>query len=126
MNLENGSRGQVGAAEGTGRSRHVFDVDDLGGAGIAAVLDRAARDPAGLPRVLSSRGVALLFEKASNRTRNSTEMAVVALGGHPVYIQGSEVGLGVRESPADVARTLACYHDVVCARVIDHATLVAM
>ncbi len=126
MNADNEDGGQVGAPEGTGRSRHVFDVDDLGGAGIAAVLDRAERDPAGLPRVLSGRGVALLFEKASNRTRNSTEMAVVALGGHPVYIQGPEVGLGVRESPADVARTLACYHDVLCARVIDHATLVAM
>lgn len=116
----------MGAPQGTGPSRHVFDVDDLGAAGIAAVLDRAAMDPAGLPRVLSGRGVGLLFEKASNRTRNSTEMAVVALGGHPVYIQGSEVGLGVRESPADVARTLSCYHDVLCARVIDHATLVAM
>jgi ornithine carbamoyltransferase len=109
-----------------GRTRHVCDVDDLGAAGVAAVLDRAVVDPAALPRVLSGRGVALLFEKASNRTRNSTEMAVVALGGHPVYIQGSEVGLGVRESPADVARTLACYHDVLCARVMDHATLTAM
>ncbi len=126
MSVDNDSRDQVSTPEGTGRSRHVFDVDDLGGADIAAVLDRAVRAPTGLPRVLSGRGVALLFEKASNRTRNSTEMAVVALGGHPVYIQGSEVRLGVRESAADVARTLACYHDVLCARVIDHATLVAM
>ncbi len=67
-----------------------------------------------------------MFEKASNRTRNSTEMAVVALGGHPVYIQGHEVGLDVREPAADVARTLACYHSVIGARVIDHGTLVRM
>ncbi len=123
---ELGGTGEAGAIRGRGPTRHLFDVDDLGPDGLAAVLERAALDPAGLPPVLAGRGVALLFEKASNRTRNSTEMAVVALGGHPVYIQGSEVGLGVRESPADVARTLACYHDVLCARVMDHSSLVAM
>jgi ornithine carbamoyltransferase len=76
--------------------------------------------------VLEGQGVALLFEKASNRTRNSSEMAAVALGGHPVYIQGDEVGIDVREPAEDVARTLACYHSVLCARVIDHGTLVRM
>jgi ornithine carbamoyltransferase len=110
----------------TSPTRHVLDVDDLGHVGLATVLALAERPPHALPHVLEGRGVAMVFEKASNRTRNSTEMAVVALGGHPVYIQGSEVGLGVRESAGDVARTLACYHAVVCARVIDHATLVAM
>ncbi|HXY27373.1 MAG TPA: ornithine carbamoyltransferase, partial [Acidimicrobiales bacterium] len=39
---------------------------------------------------------------------------------HPVYIQGSEVGLDERETAEDVARTLACYHRVICARVFDH------
>ena len=57
--------------------------------------------------VLAGQGVALLFEKPSARTRNSTEMAVVDLGGHPVYIQGAEVGLDTRETAEDVARTLA-------------------
>ena len=52
----------------------------------------------------------MVFEKPSTRTRNSTEMAVVALGGHPVYIQGHEVGIDTREPAEDVARTLACYH----------------
>ncbi len=76
-----------------------------------------------LSSVLLGRGVAMVFEKPSNRTRNSTEMAAVALGAHPVYIQGSEVGIDARETAADVARTLACYHAVICARVIDHGTL---
>ena len=53
-------------------------------------------------------------------------MAVVQLGGHPVYIQKEEVGLGVRESVEDVARTLACYHSVIAARVMDHRDLVTM
>ena len=47
-------------------------------------------------------------------------MAVVDLGGHPVYIQGAEVGLDTRETAEDVARTLGCYHRVLCARVFDH------
>ncbi len=107
-------------------TRHVLEVDDLGPSGVAEVVALAERAPADLTRVLAGRGVALVFEKPSNRTRNSSEMAVVALGGHPVYIQGSEVGLDVRETGADVARTLACYHAVIGARVIDHGTLERM
>ncbi|HEX3981586.1 MAG TPA: ornithine carbamoyltransferase, partial [Acidimicrobiales bacterium] len=107
-------------------ARHVLDIDDLGPVGLADVLALAERDPGQLASVLRGEGVALLFEKPSNRTRNSSEMAAVALGGHPVYIQGDEVGLDVRESAADVARTLACYHAVVCARVVDHGSLQRM
>jgi ornithine carbamoyltransferase len=108
------------------RVRHVLDIDDLGPSGLDEVLVLAERDPADLASVLRGKGVALVFEKPSNRTRNSSEMATVALGGHPVYIQGSEVGLDVRETAADVARTLACYHAVVCARVVDHGSLERM
>jgi ornithine carbamoyltransferase len=106
--------------------RHVLDIDDLGTDGLAAVLALAATDPARLPKALAGQGVAMVFEKPSNRSRNSAEMATVSLGGHPVYIQGKEVGLDVRETAADVARTLACYHAVLCARVMDHTSLVRM
>jgi ornithine carbamoyltransferase len=75
---------------------------------------------------LRGKGVALYFEKPSARTRNSMEMAVVQLGGHPVTIQKEEIGLGVRESAADVARTLACYHSIIAARVHDHGLLEEM
>jgi ornithine carbamoyltransferase len=107
-------------------TRHVLEVDDLGPDGVEEVLALAGRDPATLPRSLEGQGVALVFEKPSARTRNSSEMAAVALGGHPVYIQGAEVGIDVRETAADVARTLACYHRVLCARVFDHGSLERM
>jgi ornithine carbamoyltransferase len=68
----------------------------------------------------------MVFEKPSARTRNSTEMATVDLGGHPVMITSAEVGIGVRESAEDVARTLGSFHRVVAARVFDHQTLVKM
>jgi ornithine carbamoyltransferase len=54
------------------------------------------------------------------------EMAVVQLGGHPVYIQRDEIGLGTRETAEDVIRTLACYHALVAARVQDHGVLESM
>jgi ornithine carbamoyltransferase len=79
-----------------------------------------------LGRPLEGKGVALLFQKPSARTRNSVEMAVVQLGGHPVTIRDEEVGLGRRESVADVARTLACYHAVIAARLADHNDLLAL
>jgi ornithine carbamoyltransferase len=79
-----------------------------------------------LGRPLQGKGAALVFQKPSARTRNSMEMAVVQLGGHPVYIQKEEVGLGTRETAGDVARTLACYHSLIAARVMDHGDLVRM
>ncbi len=102
----------------------LFDIDDLWPNGYDRVLELASSDSVG--PVLGGQGVALLFEKPSARTRNSTEMAVVGLGGHPVYIQGTEVGLDTRESAEDIARTLGCYHRVLCARVFDHNVLVRM
>ena len=102
----------------------LHDIDDLDLDAWERVLTLALEQPAG--RRLAGQGVALLFEKPSARTRNSTEMAVVDLGGHPVYIQGTEVGLDTRETAEDVARTLACYHRVICARVFDHALFARM
>ena len=104
--------------------RHLLEIDDLTPAEIRRVLDLAG-DPAP-PQVLAGKGMALVFEKPSARTRNSMEMAVVQLGGHPVYIQGAEVGLGVREPVEDVTRTLACYHAAVGARVFEHDKVEAM
>ncbi len=97
--------------------RHLLEIDDLTVDELRAVVDRAAR-PA--EPVLAGRGVGLVFEKPSTRTRHSTEMAVVQLGGHPVTVQGDEVGIDVRESAEDVARTLSCYHAAIGARVFEH------
>ena len=104
--------------------RNFFDLDDLDVDEWEHLLGFALDPPARAP--LTGQGVALLFQKPSARTRNSTEMAVVDLGGHPVYIQGTEVGLDERETAEDVARTLACYHRVICARVFEHSMLVRM
>lgn len=104
--------------------RHLLEIDDLTAAEFAHILDLSEqRDP---PPVLARKGVALIFEKPSNRTRNSAEMAVFGLGGHPITIRGEEMGLGVRESVEDVTRVLARYHAIVAARVFDHGVLEQM
>jgi ornithine carbamoyltransferase len=105
-------------------NRHFLEVDDLNAEELSEVLDLAASSE--YPPVLAGQGVALLFEKPSARTRNSTEVAVFQLGGHPVSIRGEEVGLDTRESAEDIARVLAGYHGAIGARVIDHRTLVRM
>lgn len=104
--------------------RHLLEVDDLTPIELHAVLALSA-DPTP-PRVLEGRGMALVFEKPSARTRNSMEMAVVQLGGHPLTIRGDEVGFDVRESVEDVTRTLACYHGAIGARVFAHGTVERM
>jgi ornithine carbamoyltransferase len=104
--------------------KDLLTITDLGQEGIEAILALSERRDLG--GVLAGRGVALVFQKPSARTRNSMEMAVVQLGGHPVYIQKEEVGLGTRETAEDVARTLACYHQVIAARVMDHRDLERM
>jgi ornithine carbamoyltransferase len=106
--------------------RHLLEIDDLSTDEFHEIIELGRTAPAELPRSLDGRGVACVFEKPSARTRNSTEMAVVQLGGHPVYITDAEVGIDTRESAEDVARTLACYHEVICARVFDHGVLERM
>jgi ornithine carbamoyltransferase len=110
-------------------TRNLLDVDELDPGRLTRILDQAAlgrSDVRAIPQVLAGFGVAAIFEKPSARTHTSFEMAVVALGGHPVMLNADELQMGVRESVADVARTLACYCAVIAARVFEHETLVEM
>jgi ornithine carbamoyltransferase len=103
--------------------KHLLSILDLSAADVEWIL-AASEQPH--PRLLEGKGVALYFEKPSSRTRNSMELATAQLGGHPVYIQPNELGIGSRESVADVTRTLACYHAIIAARVFDHGLLEQM
>ena len=107
---------------------HFLDVDDLSAAALRRVLDRAAtwKETGKVPDLLAGKAVAAVFEKPSARTRVSFEVAVSTLGGHCVTLRGEELGLGSRESVADIARTLASYCTIVGARVFDHRVLEEM
>jgi ornithine carbamoyltransferase len=103
--------------------RPLLSIRDLTAADLEWIL-AASEQP--YPRILEDKGVALYFEKPSARTRNSMELAVAQLGGHPVYLQPAELGIGTRESVADVTHTLACYHAIIAGRVFDHGLLEEM
>jgi ornithine carbamoyltransferase len=104
--------------------RHLLDVDDLSSEDLAGVLDLAEQaDP---PHVLAGQGAALFFEKPSNRTRLSMELAVVQLGGHPVSLRGEEVGIDTRETAEDLARVFSVFCALIGARVFEHAKLARM
>jgi ornithine carbamoyltransferase len=103
--------------------RHFLQIDDVSPQELEEILNYAEVPPSPL---LSGRGVALVFEKPSLRTRNSAEMAVVELDGHPAYITNAEISLDVRESVEDVTRTLNGYYDILAARVFAHETLERM
>ncbi|MEO6570055.1 MAG: ornithine carbamoyltransferase [Ilumatobacteraceae bacterium] len=100
--------------------RSLLDVTDQTPDEIRMVLQLAGRPIAALGRPLDGRGAALIFEKPSNRTRHSMEMAVVQLGGHPVYTRGDEVGFDTREPVEDIARIMSGYHALIAARVFSH------
>ncbi len=70
--------------------------------------------------LLKGKVLGMIFQKPSLRTRVSFDMAMRQLGGDALYLSPNEIGLGQRESVADVARVLAGYVDVIMARVFAH------
>jgi ornithine carbamoyltransferase len=104
-------------------TRHFLDVTDLSSDEVREVLRLAQVPVAELGRPMEGLGAALIFEKDSNRTRQSMEMAVFQLGGHPVYTRGEEVKFDEREPVEDIVRIMQGYHAVIAARVKEHAVL---
>ncbi len=98
-----------------------FSPDELQGILDLAVELKKERSEKGvnLP-VLKNKVLGMVFQKPSLRTRVSFDMAMRHLGGDALYLSPNEIGLGQRESIADVARVLAGYVDVVMARVFAH------
>jgi ornithine carbamoyltransferase len=123
------------AAKTDGRERLPAGSDLLGAgalssAGWSTMLADSARLKAEWQRhgehatqPLRGRSVALVFEHPSLRTRISTELAVGQLGGQAVYLVGSDVGLGRRESAHDIGRTLGAWVSAIVARTLHDETL---
>ncbi len=74
----------------------------------------------GNPPILKNKVLAMIFQKPSLRTRVSFDMAMRHLGGDALYLSPAEIGLGKRESIADIARVISGYVDILMARVFDH------
>ena len=71
--------------------------------------------------IFKGKVLGMIFQKPSLRTRISFDMAMRHCGGDALYLSPNEIGLGKRESIADVARVLSGYVQGLMARVFDHA-----
>ncbi|MCQ4349407.1 MAG: ornithine carbamoyltransferase [Sulfolobales archaeon] len=76
-----------------------------------------------VPKKLSGKSVALIFEKPSTRTRVSMEVAINALGGHPIVLSKSDIQMSRGEPVEDTARVLGRMVSAIGARVLNHSTL---
>jgi ornithine carbamoyltransferase len=73
------------------------------------------------PQTLQGRSLAMFFEKPSLRTHVTFEAGMSQLGGHAILLRPDQVGIGTRETPADVARNLSRWVDGIVARTFSHA-----
>ena len=89
---------------------------------LATGLKRKQRQEIPHP-LLARKCLAMIFEKPSLRTRVTFEAGMVQLGGHAVFLGPNEVQLGVRETPADCARSLSRWVDLITVRTFSQTTL---
>jgi ornithine carbamoyltransferase len=109
--------------------RDFLSMDDLEPKELQAILDLAdaiKASPADFDDRLRGRCVALIFEKASTRTRVSFEVGVATLGGHPLALSSSELQLGRGETIEDTGRVLSRYVDVIVLRTFGQDRLEAL
>jgi len=85
-----------------------------------AVLLKKEYNNGGNKPLFKGKVLGMIFQKPSLRTRVSFDMAMRHMGGDALYLSPSEIGLGKRESIADVARVLSGYVSILMARVFEH------
>lgn len=105
--------------------KHFIDIADLTAGDIQRMLELGLKlkkeHKQGIYRtILKNKVLAMVFQKPSLRTRVSFDMAMRTLGGDALYLSPQEIGLGKRESIADVSRVLSGYVQAVMARVFQH------
>jgi ornithine carbamoyltransferase len=105
--------------------RDFLTLDDLSKPELESVLHLAARLKdylkRGVPhRFLAGRTLGMIFKKPSSRTRVSFEVGMFQLGGLALFLKDQDLGLGVRESVADVGRLFSRYLDGIVIRTFAH------
>jgi len=109
--------------------KHFLDVSEYSPSEIQDILDLAIRlkkeyFAGGNQALFRGKTLGMIFQKPSLRTRVSFEMAMRNMGGDALYLSPAEIGLGQRESVADVARVLSGYVHAMMARVFLHEHVV--
>src|SRR5919202_1883847 len=105
--------------------RDFLTLDDLSGPELKSVLPSAARlkdyPKRGVPhRFLAGRTLGMIFKNPTSRTRVSFEVGMFQLGGLALFLKDQDLGLGVRESVADIGRLFSRYLDAIVIRTFAH------
>jgi ornithine carbamoyltransferase len=111
------------------KQKHLVSLRDHTRAEIEEIFDLARRvkaDPGAYAQALRGKTLAMIFQKASTRTRVSFEVGMYQLGGHALNLSAGDIQLNRGESIADTARVLSRYVDGIMARVYSHEDLVEM
>ena len=106
--------------------KHFLAISDLSSGDVQDLLDLAIKlkeeyFKKGNPPYFKGKVLGMIFQKPSLRTRVSFDMAMRHMGGDALYLSPNEIGLGKRESIADIARVLSGYLHALMARTFDHA-----
>jgi ornithine carbamoyltransferase len=106
--------------------KHFLSIYDLSTEDTNRLIERAydlkQKHHAGrLEPLLKGKSMAMIFRKASLRTRISFEMGIVGLGGYALYISDDEIKLGRREAVSDAARVISRYVDIIMIRTFAQA-----
>jgi ornithine carbamoyltransferase len=105
--------------------KHFLAVSDLSSEEVQDLLDLSIKlkeeyFKKGNPPLFKGKVLGMIFQKPSLRTRISFDMAMRHCGGDALYLSPNEIGLGKRESIADIARVLSGYLQALMARTFDH------
>ena len=109
-------------------AQHLLEIADLESEELKNILETAVyfKKSNYRGKELEGKTIAMLFEKPSLRTRTTIEVATLHLGGHAVYLDSRQVGLGVREPVKDVALNLGRWVEGITARVNKHKTVAGL
>lgn len=105
---------------------HLLTLEELTPTALDDLLGLAAevkRNPEAFQSALAGKKVALLFEKASTRTRMSFEVGVVELGGYPLFLSSSDLQIGRGEPLTDTIQVMSRYVDALMIRTYAHETV---
>lgn len=114
------------AAHQSLRGRDLLEFSGYSGEELAALLKLAvvlkeAQQTGFSHALLAGKTLAMIFEKASTRTRVSFEVGMMQLGGHPMYLPSSATQMGRGEPLSDTAKVMSRYVDGIMIRTFGHA-----
>ena len=111
--------------------RHFLDLSDWSSKDLRQMIRLAQQlklewQSGGNKPVMGGKTLGMIFQKPSLRTRVSFDVGMQHLGGHAIMLGPDEIGLGKRESIADVSRVLSSMVQIIMARVFEHDHVVQL